>query len=397
MLIVCLLLLVILIASAPLILRLPRGAKGNAAESTNRLSGNRNQPPGTDDIAPLQYSSTPPHASTTVSREATNTTSHFKHSRSPACRFEKRTFEIPHLLAVIDLETTGFSAGMDEIIEIGALKYDRATDSVLEFSTLVRPTRPISRGITSKTGITQEMVDRDGVSLCAGVRQLLAFIEQLPFLGYNVDFDARFLKCASDQYGLGLSNLYLDILAMVREAYPNLPSHRLEDVARMLNLSAENTHRALADCPRTLAVFQHVVDKVRPHHEWRDPRNIPVIEPNQPRSAAYEAMLNHIGSQISAQEGNEKGHFRGETVVFTGDLSIPRTHAADLAVTAGCNVALGVTRHTTILVTGVRDPSLYGGKEKSGKLLKAEELVAEGLPLRILKEAEFFQLIGSRI
>lgn len=65
----------------------------------------------------------------------------------------------------------------------------------------------------------------------------------------------------------------------------------------------------------------------------------------------------------------------------------------NIAATAGCSVAANVTRKTTILVTGQRDPSEFNGKQKSGRLLKAEELISEGQPIQILSEDEFFRLV----
>jgi DNA polymerase III epsilon subunit-like protein len=113
-------------------------------------------------------------------------------------------FEIPAMFATVDLETTGFSAGMDEIIEIGAIKCVGLDGKALEFSTLVRPDHPIPAGITATTGITQEMVDQDGVPLVEGIERLQSFLSCMPFIGYQVGFDVRFLKMrlGSAQAGL---------------------------------------------------------------------------------------------------------------------------------------------------------------------------------------------------
>ena len=87
----------------------------------------------------------------------------------------------------------------------------------------------------------------------------------------------------------------------------------------------------------------------------------------------------------------------GESIVFTGRLSINRQEAADLAAEAGCDVTSGVTKNTTLLVVGDQDLSRLPGYEKSSKQSKAEELQAKGQSLRILIESDFLKLInGSR-
>ena len=64
---------------------------------------------------------------------------------------------------VVDLETTGLGAGA-EITEIGAVRV-RDGAVVDEFSSLVKPSRPIPPFITSLTGITPAMVaDADPIA-----------------------------------------------------------------------------------------------------------------------------------------------------------------------------------------------------------------------------------------
>jgi DNA polymerase III subunit epsilon len=92
-------------------------------------------------------------------------------------------------------------------------------------------------------------------------------------------------------------------------------------------------------------------------------------------------------------DGNPDGHLYGEKIVFTGALNIRRHDAAALAAKAGCNVATGVTKRTTILVVGDQDIMKLAGYEKSAKHRKAEELIAKGHPIRILRETDFVQLV----
>lgn len=99
------------------------------------------------------------------------------------------------------------------------------------------------------------------------------------------------------------------------------------------------------------------------------------------------------GSNIR-REGNPEGALFGEVLVFTGALDIPRKEAADLAATIGCQVASGVTKNTTMLVVGDQDIKKLSGHKKSSKHRKVEELIGKkGLPIRILKESDFKELV----
>lgn len=89
------------------------------------------------------------------------------------------------------------------------------------------------------------------------------------------------------------------------------------------------------------------------------------------------------------RHANVEGPLYGEVLVFTGELAIPRREAADAAAAAGCEVAAGVTKHTTLLVVGDEDVRKLAGHDKSSKHRKAEELIAKGQHIRIISENDF--------
>ncbi|MFP5426977.1 MAG: exonuclease domain-containing protein [Gammaproteobacteria bacterium] len=91
----------------------------------------------------------------------------------------------------------------------------------------------------------------------------------------------------------------------------------------------------------------------------------------------------------------QDGALAGNTVVFTGALSIPRREAWELAAANGCEVGAVVTKHTTLLVVGDQDISRLAGKNKSSKQLKAEELIAKGQKIRILGESDFQAMLQT--
>lgn len=92
------------------------------------------------------------------------------------------------------------------------------------------------------------------------------------------------------------------------------------------------------------------------------------------------------------RDGNPDGPLYGEVLVFTGALDIPRREAADLAARLGCQVEPGVTKRTTMLVVGDQDVRRLAGREKSSKHRKAEDLISNGQPIRILRESDFREL-----
>jgi DNA polymerase-3 subunit epsilon len=112
-----------------------------------------------------------------------------------------------------------------------------------------------------------------------------------------------------------------------------------------------------------------------------------VVQPIDPSSSGATAIR---------RVGNPDGPLAGEVIVFTGALEIPRREAADLAASVGCTVANSVTRKTTILVVGDMDVTKLVGYEKSSKHRKAESLITDGQPLRIICETDFRGIISLR-
>ena len=93
-------------------------------------------------------------------------------------------------------------------------------------------------------------------------------------------------------------------------------------------------------------------------------------------------------------DGNPEGPLAGEVVAFTGALEMPRAAAARLAADLGCDVAPSVSRRTTLLVVGDVDVRLLAGHGRSAKHRKAEELISQGISIRIIFKSGFKKLIA---
>lgn len=157
--------------------------------------------------------------------------------------------------AVIDIETTGLDPNRDEIIEIAALVVTKSYVPVMEFSTLVRPQRPVPPEITRLTGIEQRHLDERGKPLAEGLRRFSDFVGDLPLFAHHAEFDQAFLTRSAQLSGLTLANPMHDTIYLARAAWPGLDSYKLSRLVEILRVPSLPTHRALDDAKAALAVL----------------------------------------------------------------------------------------------------------------------------------------------
>ena len=163
---------------------------------------------------------------------------------------------LPPEFVVFDLETTGLDPHRHEIIEFGAIRVIRDSTQFPVYSSLVKPTNKIPRKITELTGITQAMVDEDGVSIETALDAFIAFIGDRPLVAYNAPFDKGFMDAALSRAGHSQRLPEPSCaLKLARRAWRGLPSYKLTALAERFGLDPRDSHRALEDCKRTVAVY----------------------------------------------------------------------------------------------------------------------------------------------
>ena len=155
-------------------------------------------------------------------------------------------------IVVFDVETTGLEPEFAEIIEIGACKVVNG-EIVETFQTLIKPTKEIPSLITEITGIDNEMVV-DAPSITAAMTDFILFAKSSVLSGYNVGFDMRFIQKAAANMGYHFDNKVEDAMAYAR-AKLTLGNYTLKNVAKSLNVSLKEAHRALNDAIATARVL----------------------------------------------------------------------------------------------------------------------------------------------
>ena len=137
----------------------------------------------------------------------------------------------------LDLETTGLVTETDEIVEVGAVKFQG--DQVLDtFQAMVNPYKTLSQFIKELTGITQAEVDA-GSSFATVAPQLESFIGNNPIVGQNIAFDLAFLA----KGGMNLSNRVYDTREMASVLLPRHREYSLLPLAASLGISHPRPHR----------------------------------------------------------------------------------------------------------------------------------------------------------
>lgn len=154
---------------------------------------------------------------------------------------------------IFDIETTGFSHVNDQIIEIGAVKV-RDHHVVERYSAFVDPRRPLPAKIIELTGITDAMV-RGQRTIDAVLPEFLAFCGDALLVAHNANFDMGFIRKNAADLGRPFPNAQLDTVTLARYLYPDLKRHRLDTIARYLNIFMGSHHRAVDDAETTANIL----------------------------------------------------------------------------------------------------------------------------------------------
>ena len=160
-----------------------------------------------------------------------------------------------------DLETTGFFAGADQIVEIGAIRYvDGRPESM--FVTLVNPQRPIPIEAQRVNGISDEMV-ANAPTIDLLMPAFAEFCGDTPMIAHNAPFDYQFLVHEVKRLEIAAPRGHiLDSLPMARKVFPGLMNYKLGTLVEHLKIPGGGFHRAQADCLFLGQLFIHILDRL---------------------------------------------------------------------------------------------------------------------------------------
>ena len=161
-----------------------------------------------------------------------------------------------------DIETTGLNPARDEIIEIGAVRMKNGVP-MAEFQCLIKPHNPVSAEITNLTGISNDMLEKEGISAAEALERFLLFIGNSKLVGHNaVEFDLKFiqnqLKKVLDKT---INNPVEDTLKMARVMARKVNDHKLNTVAQSVGYFVDTStlHRSVQDSILCAEVYRRLI------------------------------------------------------------------------------------------------------------------------------------------
>lgn len=160
-----------------------------------------------------------------------------------------------------DVETTGIVPGVDQIVEIGAVKFvNGEPDSI--FSTLINPQRGIPPGASAVNGITNDMVQ--GKPLIESLLPAFAdFCADHLLVAHNAPFDTQFIASDYKKHQTPAPRgTIIDTLPLSRKLYPGLPNYKLGTLIQHLKIPTTQFHRAEEDATYCGKLFMKILEKV---------------------------------------------------------------------------------------------------------------------------------------
>jgi len=175
---------------------------------------------------------------------------------------------------VFDIETTGFSACHDEIIEIAAVKLENGHRST--YQSFVKANRKLSEKTKELTSITDgDLLDAPDIETV--LKEFYDFARGSVLVAHNADFDMGFIYENFKRHNLYTGNYpTIDTLQLARALYQDdLKAFNLKSLSRFLKVNLSQHHRADADADATASIFEIMLQEAyvkgkKYHHQLNE-------------------------------------------------------------------------------------------------------------------------------
>ena len=205
----------------------------------------------------------------------------------------------------IDLETTGATATVDRITEIGIVEI--TPTGIERYSQLVNPQTRIPEFIQRLTGITQDMVE-DAPTFEEVATDLYQRLNGKLFIAHNARFDYGFIKNEFKRLDMQFRARVLCTVKLSRELYPHEARHNLDTLVARHGLVQTGRHRALADADLIFQFWEKLQQQFAAHE----------LQALINKLTARPALPSHLDPDLPEQLPESHGVY-----IFYGENNFP--------------------------------------------------------------------------
>ncbi|NCP66853.1 hypothetical protein GW756_00925 [bacterium] len=159
----------------------------------------------------------------------------------------------------LDLETTGFEAAKDSIIEVSLVVVEDGVETGRLDQVIIPDKSLLSDFVSQLTGIDQNEIDTNGVYFTEVKDEVQALVAGTVIVGHNIDFDINFLK----GNGINLDDCErIDTHELARILLPKESSFALEVLTKNYGFTHEDAHRAMSDVLASKDLFEMLLQRI---------------------------------------------------------------------------------------------------------------------------------------
>ncbi|HEX4922663.1 MAG TPA: 3'-5' exonuclease [Bdellovibrionales bacterium] len=160
-----------------------------------------------------------------------------------------------------DLETTGFLPGVDNIVEIGAVRFVNGQPDSL-FATLINPKRSMPEAASRVNGITDDML-AGKPTIEEVLPKFAEFCGDDFLVAHNAPFDVSFLSAEITKHETPApGGVILCTCQIAKKVLPGLANYKLGTLVQHLKISSTEFHRAEQDAGYCGELFVRMMQKV---------------------------------------------------------------------------------------------------------------------------------------
>jgi len=229
-----------------------------------------------------------------------------------------------------------------------------------------------------------------------------------PFIAHNASFDMSVLRHNLDESGIPYPETdYFCTRVIARLTWPEHPTYALDHIAQVLDITFRHHDAAEDACACAMIALRackaHGVGSLYDLQEVCGLRVGCLYlggygacgGPRTQRAPGIHGPKLRAADILPSADQVDEGHpYSGMSFAFTGAMTaMQRRDAMQAVVDRGGICHDTVKQDTNYLVVGQKGYIGYRSGHRSSKMKKAEQMLAKGLPIEILSEADFVSLL----